>query len=95
MVIAGCLAGLGAAFLYLSGIEQWSCAQTAVPAMGFNGIAAAFLGGLNPIGSIFSAFFIQHYYKRRILCGQDGILCADLRSDLGNHHLLLRFCIIL
>ena len=28
--------------------------------MGFNGIAAAFLGGLNPIGSIFSAFFIQH-----------------------------------
>lgn len=60
MVIAGCLSGLGAAFLYLSGIEQWSCAQTAVPAMGFNGIAAAFLGGLHPIGCIFSAFFIQH-----------------------------------
>ena len=60
MVIAGCLSGLGAAFLYLSGIEQWSCAQTSVPAMGFNGIAAAFLGGLHPIGSIFSAFFIQH-----------------------------------
>ena len=60
MIIAGCLSGLGAACLYLSGIEQWSCAQTAVPAMGFNGIAAAFLGGLNPIGSIFSAFFIQH-----------------------------------
>ena len=60
MAIAGALSGLGAAFLYLSGIEQWSCAQTAVPAMGFNGIAAAFLGGLNPIGSIFSSFFIQH-----------------------------------
>ena len=28
--------------------------------MGFNGIAAAFLGGLNPIGTIFSAYFIQH-----------------------------------
>ncbi len=28
--------------------------------MGFNGIAAAFLGGLNPIGSILSSYFIQH-----------------------------------
>ena len=27
--------------------------------MGFNGIAATFLGGLNPIGTIFSSFFIQ------------------------------------
>ena len=60
MYISGCLAGLGASFLYLSGIEQWSCAQTAVPGMGFNGIAAAFLGGLHPIGAIFSSFFIQH-----------------------------------
>ncbi|MDO4804710.1 MAG: ABC transporter permease [Lachnospiraceae bacterium] len=60
MAISGGIAGLGAAFLYLSGIEQWSCAQTSVPAMGFNGIAAAFLGGLHPIGCIFSAFFIQH-----------------------------------
>ncbi|MFR3922575.1 MAG: hypothetical protein ACLTYN_12100 [Dysosmobacter welbionis] len=31
-----------------------------MPAMGFNGIAAAFLGGLNPIGAIFSSYFIQH-----------------------------------
>ncbi|MBR0382418.1 MAG: ABC transporter permease [Eubacterium sp.] len=60
MFISGCLAGLGAGFLYLSGIEQWSCAQTNVPGMGFNGIAAAFLGGLHPIGCVFSAFFIQH-----------------------------------
>ena len=28
--------------------------------MGFNGIAATFLGGLNPIGTIFASFFIQH-----------------------------------
>ena len=60
MFISGCLAGLGASFLYLTGFEQWSCSQTSVPAMGFNGIAAAFLGGLHPIGCIFSAFFIQH-----------------------------------
>ena len=34
--------------------------QSSVPGMGFNGIAAAFLGGLNPIGAIFASFFIQH-----------------------------------
>ena len=28
--------------------------------MGFNGIAAAFLGGLSPLGSILSSYFIQH-----------------------------------
>lgn len=60
MVIAGGLAGMGAATLYLTGFEQWQCTQSSVPAMGFNGIAAAFLGGLNPIGTIFSSYFIQH-----------------------------------
>ena len=60
MMIAGALAGLGGAFLYLTGFEQWQCTQSSVPAMGFNGISAAFLGGLSPIGSIFSSFFIQH-----------------------------------
>ena len=39
---------------------RWECTQSSVPGMGFNGIAAAFLGGLNPIGAIFSSFFIQH-----------------------------------
>ena len=43
MVIAGGLAGLGAGIFYLTGIEQWMVQQTTVPAMGFNGIAAAFL----------------------------------------------------
>lgn len=60
MAISGALASTGAAFLYLTGFEQWSCTQSAVPAMGFNGIAAGFLGGLNPIGAIFSSYFIQH-----------------------------------
>ena len=46
MVIAGALAGLGAALLFLTGFEQWQCSQSSVPGMGFNGIAAAFLGGL-------------------------------------------------
>ncbi|WP_295580669.1 ABC transporter permease [uncultured Oscillibacter sp.] len=60
MAIAGGLAALGAALLYLTGFEQWQCTQSSVPAMGFNGIAAAFLGGLSPLGAILSSYFIQH-----------------------------------
>lgn len=58
--IGGAIAGLGAAMFYLTGIEQWNCSRSSVPAMGFSGIAAAFLGGLSPIGAIFSSYFIQH-----------------------------------
>ena len=60
LMISGALAGMGAAMLYLTGYEQWQCSTSSVPAMGFNGIAVAFLGGLSPIGSILSAFFIQY-----------------------------------
>ena len=76
MVIAGGLAGLGAGIFYLTGIEQWMVQQTSVPAMGFNGIAAAFLGGSNPIGVIFSSYFIQHitsggaYVDKTMYCSQ-------------------------
>ena len=60
LFIGGALAGLGASFLFLSGYEQWSVTQSSVPSMGFNGIAATFLGGLDPIGTIFASYFIQH-----------------------------------
>ncbi len=76
MMIAGGLAGFGAGIFYLTGIEQWMVQQTAVPAMGFNGIAAAFLGGLNPIGTVFSSYFIQHitsggtYVDKTMYCTQ-------------------------
>ena len=60
MMIAGALAGLGAGLLYLTGIEDWETTISSVPGMGFNGIAVAFLGGLSPLGSILSAFFIQY-----------------------------------
>ena len=76
MVIAGALAGLGASFYYLTGVEQWAVTQTSVPGMGFNGIAAAFLGGLHPIGAIFSSYFIQHitsggaYVDKSMYCSQ-------------------------
>ena len=60
LAIGGALAAIGASFFFLSGYEQWSCTQSAVPSMGFNGIAATFLGGLNPLGTIFASYFIQH-----------------------------------
>lgn len=60
LMISGALAGLGASMLYQTGYMRWECTQSSVPSMGFNGIAAAFLGGLHPIGVIFSSFFIQH-----------------------------------
>lgn len=84
MAIAGGLAGMAAAILYLTGYEQWSCSQASVPAMGFNGIAAAFLGGLNPIGSIFSSFFIQHitaggaYVDKTLYCAQVSDFISSL-----------------
>ena len=84
MAIAGGLAGLGAAMLYLTGYEQWSCSQANIPAMGFNGIAAAFLGGLHPVGSIFSSFFIQHitaggaYVDKTLYCAQVSDFISSL-----------------
>jgi len=60
MMISGALAGMGAALLFLTGIEEWETTISSVPGMGFNGIAVAFLGGLSPIGSILAAYFIQH-----------------------------------
>ena len=84
MAIAGGLAGMAAALLYLSGYEQWSCSQASVPGMGFNGIAAAFLGGLHPIGSIFSSYFIQHitaggaYVDKTLYCAQVSDFISSL-----------------
>lgn len=60
MFIAGAFSGVAAAFLYLSGAETWQCSSTVVPAIGFNGIAAAYLGNLNPFGALLSSYFISH-----------------------------------
>ena len=80
MAIAGALAGMGAALLYLSDFEQWAVTQANLPAMGFNGIAAAFLGGLNPIGVIFSSYFIQHITRGGANVNMN-MYCAQI-SDL-------------
>ena len=84
LVISGALAGLGASLLYQTGYEQWQCTSSSVPAMGFNGIAATFLGGLNPIGTIFSSYFIQHitaggaYVDKSLYCSQVSDLISSL-----------------
>lgn len=84
MMIAGAMGGMAAACLFLTGFEQWQCTQSSVPGMGFNGIAAAFLGGLNPIGSIFSSYFIQHitnggaYVDKTMYCAQISDLISSL-----------------
>ena len=84
MLISGALAGLGAGLLYLTGIEDWETTISSVPAMGFNGIAVAFLGGLDPIGSILSAFFIQYItlgggnVDLQVYCSQISSLISSL-----------------
>ncbi|MCD8050514.1 MAG: ABC transporter permease [Clostridiales bacterium] len=84
MSIAGALASMGAALYFLTGFEQWSCSQASVPDMGFNGIAAAFLGGLSPLGSILSSFFIQHissggaYVDKTMYCAQISDLISSI-----------------
>jgi len=84
LAISGMLAGLGAALLYLTGFEQWQCSTSSVPAMGFNGIAAAFLGGLHPIGAVLSSFFIQHitvggaYVDKTMYCAQISDLISAI-----------------
>ena len=84
MLISGALAGMGAGLLYLTGIEEWETTISSVPAMGFNGIAVAFLGGLSPLGSILSAFFIQHIttgggnVNLQVYCSQISSLISSL-----------------
>ena len=84
LAIGGALAGLGASLLYQTGYEQWQCTYSSVPSMGFNGIAAAFLGGLSPNGSIFASFFIQHitaggaYVDKSLYCSQISDLISAI-----------------
>ena len=52
--------------------------------MGFNGIAAAFLGGLHPVGAVLSSFFIQHitiggaYVDKTMYCAQISDLISAI-----------------
>ena len=97
LVISGALAGMGAAMLYLTGYEQWQCSTSSVPGMGFNGIAAAFLGGLNPFGTILASFFIQHitaggaYVDKTMYCAQISDLISALIIYLCGFVLFMKY----
>lgn len=60
MLIAGALAGLGGALLYLAGSGKGIDVVDVLAAEGFNGIPVALLGLNNPIGIIFSGLFISY-----------------------------------
>ena len=99
LVIAGALAGLGGALLYLTDYEQWQCTTSAVPSMGFNGIAATFLGGLDPIGTIFSSYFIQHitsggaYVDKTMYSSQISDLISSIIIYLCGFVLFIKYAI--
>ena len=64
--------------------------------MGFNGIAAAFLGCLDPLGSLLSSFFIQHipngggYVDKTMSCSQISDLISSIIIYLCGFVLFLR-----
>ena len=58
MTIAGALAGLGGAMVYISSITKVFDSLLTLASEGFDGISVALLGMSNPIGIIFSAAFI-------------------------------------
>ena len=84
LFISGALDGAGAALLYLTDFEQWACTASSVPGMGFNGIAATFLGGLNPYGTILASYFVQHitsggaFVDKTLYCSQISDLISSL-----------------
>ena len=60
MVIAGALSGLGGALLYLAGSGKGITVVDVLAPEGFNGIPVALLGLNNPLGIIFSGFFVAY-----------------------------------
>ena len=60
MVIAGALAGVGGALMYLGHAGKYIRVLDVLASEGFNGIAVALLGMSHPIGIFFSGLFIGH-----------------------------------
>ena len=60
MLIAGGLAGLGGALLYLANSGKYLQVLDIIAPEGFSGISVALLGLSSPIGILFSGLFIAH-----------------------------------
>ena len=59
MVISGAFAGVGGGLYFLAGTGQYTLLKQLLAA-GFNGIPVALLATSNPVGTIFSAFFVSY-----------------------------------
>lgn len=60
MAIAGALAGVGGAFMYLADMGKCLQVLDVISPEGFSGISVALLGISNPIGILFAGLFIGH-----------------------------------
>ena len=60
MIIAGALAGVGGALLYLANSGKYLQVLDVIAPEGFAGISVALLGQSNPIGVLFSGLFIAY-----------------------------------
>lgn len=60
MVIAGALAGMGGALLYLANSGKYIQVLDVIAPEGFSGISVALLGLSNPVGILFAGLFIAH-----------------------------------
>src|SRR5699024_11560227 len=73
MLLSGGLAGLGGVMNGLGEFRNVFLTNGVAPAIGFDGLAVALLGGLNPIGIIFASLFfgglkIGDIYMLIIVC---------------------------
>ena len=101
MAIAGALAGFGAGLFYLSGSKEWEpLVSTMLPAAGFNGISVALLASSDPIGCVFSAFFISHitvggsFMEARLFPGEVADIISGVVIYLCAFSLLFRSAIV-
>lgn len=74
VVIAGMLAGIGGALLYLGGTGKFITVVDELAVEGFNGIAVALLGMSHPIGILFSGIFIAYMNYGGFVMQLDGFV---------------------
>lgn len=74
IVIAGMLAGVGGALLYLGGTGKYIAVVDELAVEGFNGIAVALLGMSNPIGILFAGIFVSYMNYGGFIMQLDGFV---------------------
>lgn len=77
MAIAGALAGIGGALMYLSDVGKCIQVLDVIAPEGFSGISVALLGISNPIGILFAGLFIGH-----ITVGGDNLQLLNFAPEV-------------